>query len=154
MSNFMQHNFDPRKHDKYYPTNKEKYRGEDFPITRSSYESKFCRWLDMNESVLEWASECLEIQYFDPTMNKVRRYYPDFYMKAVDKYGNIKKYIIEIKPYKETHPPRKMKRKNLKSAVYENITWSRNQAKWKAADNWCKKNGYEFRIITEKQLFK
>ena len=103
---FMSSVFDPTKHKIYTPLYPDKYIGENYPVLRSSYEAKFCRWLDVNENVKAWASEQIEIPYFDPTTNKKRRYFPDFFMKAIDKYGILKNYIIEIKPDKETRPPK------------------------------------------------
>lgn len=142
------------KHSIYTPINIEKYKGKGDIICRSSYEVKFCRWLDVNENVLEWSSESVEIEYYDLVKMKKRRYYPDFYMKAKDKDGKIKKYIIEIKPSKETKPPRLAGRKKKDTLLNEQKVWETNQAKWKAALNWCNKWGFEFKLITEKQLFK
>ena len=30
--------------------------------------------------------------------------------------------------------------------------YAKNQAKWEAADEWCKDRGYEFKVFTEKEL--
>jgi len=30
----------------------------------------------------------------------------------------------------------------------------KNQAKWQAAGNWCKKQGLRFRVLNEQDLFK
>ena len=38
------------------------------------------------------------------------------------------------------------------SYIYECKTYAVNQAKWKAADEWCKDKRIEFKIITEKEL--
>lgn len=151
---FMQSVYNPNKHGLYKPVNIEKYIGDHYPITRSSYESKFCRWLDSNPNVLKWNSEQIEIKYYDPTTNKVRRYFPDFFMQALDKNGKVKNYIIEIKPDKETRPPRMRGRKKEKTFIYEQTTWMKNQAKWKAAIDWCTQHGFEFKILTENELFK
>lgn len=128
--------------------------GSHLPVTRSSYEAKFCRWLDNNPNVIEWSSECIEINYFDVTSNKMRRYFPDFYMKAINKDGEEIKYIIEIKPYKETHAPRKSVKKSRRTFLTETITWKKNLSKWKSAEDWCNRHGYQFKILTERELFK
>ena len=47
--------------------------------------------------------------------------------------------------------PKKRKRVT-KSYIYECQTYAVNQAKWKAADEWCKDRKIEFKIITEKEL--
>lgn len=152
--NFMSKVYDPRKHSIFKPENIEKFVGTSYPIIRSSYELKFCKWLDMNPNVLKWASEYFEIPYFDPTSNKMRRYFPDFYMQAIDKSGEAKNYIIEIKPYKETKNPKMAGKKKKETLLYERVVWEKNQAKWKAAVSWCELRNAEFKIITEKELFK
>ena len=122
---------------KYKPENPRKYKG-DYKniICRSSWERKFCRWCDLNESILEWGSEEFFIPYRAPD-GKVRRYFPDFIMKVKETNGEIKTYVIEVKPAKQTKPPKKKKRVT-KSYIYECTTYAVNQAKWKAADEWCK----------------
>ena len=91
---------------KYKPSYPNKYSGDPTNIIyRSLWERKFCVYCDLNENVLEWASEEIQIKYFDPTTKKVRRYFPDFYIKYLDKDGKIRKAIIEIKPLKETQEP-------------------------------------------------
>lgn len=139
MSTFMNNQFNPKKHKLYKPQNPEKYAGDpERIVSRSSYEWRFCKWLDSNPNVLEWASEAIEIPYFDPGKMKKRRYYPDYYMKVRNADGKVVKYIIEIKPSKECRPP--VKRRNRKQAALlkEQATWTTNQAKWKAADAYCK----------------
>ena len=136
---------------KYRPENPRKYKG-DYKniICRSSWERKFCRWCDLNESILEWGSEEFFIPYRAPD-GRVRRYFPDFIMKVKETNGEIKTYVIEVKPAKQTRPPKKKKRVT-KSYIYECTTYAVNQAKWKAADEWCKDHKIEFKIITEKEL--
>jgi len=136
---------------KYRPENPRKYKG-DYKniICRSSWERKFCRWCDLNESILEWGSEEFFIPYRAPD-GKVRRYFPDFIMKVKETNGEVKTYVIEVKPAKQTRPPKKKKRVT-KSYIYECTTYAVNQAKWKAADEWCKDHKIEFKIITEKEL--
>ena len=63
----------------------------------------------------------------------------------------IKKYIIEIKPNRQTKPPAKPKRQT-KGYLREAYEYAKNQAKWEAADEWCKDRGYEFKVFTEKEL--
>ncbi|MFW6129704.1 MAG: TnsA endonuclease N-terminal domain-containing protein [Atribacterota bacterium] len=146
-------NFNPNKHKFYEPKFMEKYKGQLPIITRSSWELNFCRWCDYNESVIEWNSESLAIHYFDPISQKTRRYYPDFTIKIRNSDGNTKIYIVEVKPYNETKPPVKKGRKSKKTVLVEQKTYKRNLSKWIAADNYCKKYGYHFKIITEKDLF-
>ena len=65
--------------------------------------------------------------------------------------GEIKKYIIEIKPQKQTVEP-KPRARTTKSYLYEVYTYVTNQAKWQAAEEFCKDNMIVFRIITENDL--
>ncbi len=149
----IKYNFDPKKHVIYEPVNKKKYKGNAPIILRSSWEVAFCRWCDINDNVIEWGSECIAIPYFDVATQKNRRYYPDFILKIKDKNNNINIYIVEIKPYKETVPPRKTSRKKAKTILTEIKTYKRNISKWKSANAYCIRNGYHFKIITEKELF-
>ena len=50
----------------------------------------------------------------DPTTNRVRRYFPDFFIKYKDKNGDIRRSVIEVKPMRETLEP-KDKRKIKKN---------------------------------------
>jgi hypothetical protein len=137
---------------KYLPEYPKKYQGDpNNIICRSSWERKFCRWCDLNENIIEWGSEEIRIKYYDPVKKKVRNYFPDFIIKVKDQSGKIKKYIIEIKPKKQTVPP-KPKARTTKSHINEIYTYATNQAKWKAAEEFCKDHMIEFKIITEEEL--
>jgi len=109
---------------------------------------KYC---DANERILEWGSEEIALPYRSPIDNKVHRYFPDFYIKVQESNGKIKKYLIEIKPQKQTAPPPKPQRQT-KGYMREAYEYARNQAKWAAAKEWCADRGYEFKIITENEL--
>ena len=135
----------------YIPANASKYRGNHRNIFyRSSWEKIFMRWCDRNQNIIEWGSEEFFIPYRAPD-GKVRRYYPDFYIKVREQTGELKKYIIEIKPDKQTRAPDQGK-KTRKQFLYESNTFLKNQAKWKAARKYCKKRQAEFLIFTEKEL--
>jgi hypothetical protein len=137
---------------KYKPSLPDKYRGDVTSIIyRSLWERKFMVYCDTNDNVLEWSSEEKIVRYYDPVSKKVRRYFPDFLIKVKESDGNIKKYMIEIKPSKQTVPPQKPQRQTKRyiSEVYE---YAKNQAKWEAAREWCADHGYEFKIITESEL--
>ena len=105
---------------------------------------------DLNENIIEWGSEEFWIPYRAPD-GKTRRYFPDFIIKVKESNGQIKTYVIEVKPAKQTRPP-KPRKKVPQSYIYECKTYATNQAKWKAADEWCKDKRVEFKIITEKEL--
>ena len=135
----------------YKPRNPKKYKGDvNNIICRSSWEEKFCGYCDINENILQWGSEEFHIPYRAPD-GKIRRYYPDFLIKVKENNGKIKTYVIEVKPFKQTKPPKKRK-KVTQSYLYECKTYAVNEAKWKFADDWCKNRGIEFKIITEREL--
>jgi len=137
----------------YKPEYPNKYKGNpNNIICRSSWERKFCRWCDLSESVLEWGSEEFFVKYFDPVTNRVRRYFPDFIIKVREQSGEIKKYVIEVKPKRQTIPPVQTSKKRTRTYITEVKTYAMNQAKWEAAKEWCKDRMIEFRIITENEL--
>tara|TARA_R100000027_G_scaffold22912_1_gene16579 strand:+ start:1295 stop:1645 length:351 start_codon:yes stop_codon:yes gene_type:complete len=105
----------------------------------------------MNESVISWASEEFSIPYVSPIDHKVHRYFPD-YLIEVKEGSRIKKYIIEVKPKKQTKPPGKRSRVTP-SYINECKTYEVNKAKWKSAKEFCLDNGLEFKIITEEELY-
>ena len=149
----MQQNFNPYKHSIFTPMNKEKYNGKEFPIVRSEWERKVCQWLDANPNVLLWSSERLSIEYFDPVRQKKRRYYPDFLAKMVTKNGKEIVYLIEVKPLKETKSPKVTRRKSEKTLLREQSVYMTNIAKFRAADIYCKRRNWIFKVLTEKELF-
>jgi len=111
---------------------------------------KYC---DTNPSVLLWSSEELVIPYLSPIDKKVHRYYPDFLIKIKDENEKLRTIVIEVKPKNQTTPPKKRKN-GKKSWVYleEVRTWGINEAKWKAAKEFCKDRMWEFKILTEDHL--
>jgi len=137
---------------KFQPSYPRKYKGDPTNIIyRSLWERKFMRYCDLNENVLEWGSEEIALPYRSPIDNRVHRYFPDFYIKVKESNGQIKKYIIEIKPKKQTVEPKVQKRKT-KSYIYEVYEYVKNQAKWKAAEEFCRDRMWEFKILTEEDL--
>ena len=137
---------------KYYPSFPRKYKGDPTNIIfRSLWERKFMVYCDKNANVLEWNSEEIAIPYRSPLDNRVHRYFPDFYMKVKESNGIIKNYIVEVKPLKQTTPPKKPK-KQTRGYIREAYEYARNQAKWKVAKEFCKDRRWEFKVITEKEL--
>ena len=137
---------------KYYPSYPRKYKGDPTNIIyRSLWERKFMVYCDKNESILEWASEEIAIPYRSPIDNRVHRYFPDFYMKVKERGGKVKRYVIEVKPAKQTKPPVKPKRQT-KGYILEAYEYAKNQAKWKMAREFCADRQWEFKVVTEKEL--
>jgi hypothetical protein len=136
---------------KFIPKNPKKYNGDPSNIIyRSTWEVRVMKYLDEHPNVLWWASEELHVPYLSPVDNKVHRYFPDFIVKAKDKTGTIKTLMLEVKPEKQTKMPTQTKK--TKKYLEEAVTFAVNQAKWKAADLFCKEHGWQFKIITEKEL--
>ena len=144
---------------KYYqgffkPKNPNKYKGNVGNIVyRSSWELKFMNYLDTHPDVLMWASEELAIEYISPIDEKVHRYFPDFIFKRRNRDGETKIFMVEIKPEIQTQQP-KVAKKKTKRYLQENMTYQVNQAKWKAARNYCQNRGWSFEIVTEKTLYR
>jgi len=137
---------------KYSPKFPEKYKGNVCEIYyRSGWERKFMVWCDKNENILEWQSEEKYVPYRSPIDNRIHRYYPDFLIKVKESDGSIKRYMIEIKPKRQTVPPPKPQRQTKKylNEVYE---YAKNQSKWEAAREYCADRGWEFKVITENEL--
>ena len=108
-------------------------------------------YCDKNAKILEWGSEEIALPYISPHDSRVHRYFPDFYIKVQENTGKIKRYLIEVKPKKQTKPPAKPKRQT-KGYIREAFEYARNQAKWKAAREFCADRMREFKVITEQEL--
>ena len=140
---------------KFIPKNRDKYRGNPKKITyRSLWEKTFMKYCDSNPSILEWSSEEIIIPYYSPVDRKYRRYFPDFFIKSLNRDGSVSKKIIEIKPKKQTVPPKKPKKKRSKRFLTESKTYVTNCSKWKAAKKYCQKRKWVFQILTEDHLYK
>jgi hypothetical protein len=138
---------------KYKPENPKKYKGDPTNIVyRSLWERKFMRYCDLNESVNQWQSEEFWIPYKSPLDGKIHRYFPDFFVKYKDSKGNTRTVVIEIKPKKEVLMPEQNPKRRTKAWANKVQTWVVNQAKWKAAKEFCDDRKYEFRIMTEEDL--
>ena len=137
---------------KYYPSFPRKYKGDPTNIIyRSLWERKFMVYCDKNSKILEWGSEEIALPYISPHDSRVHRYFPDFYIKVQENTGKIKRYLIEVKPLKQTVKPKKPKRQS-KGYIREAFEYARNQAKWKAAREYCADRMWEFKVITENEL--
>lgn len=137
---------------KFRPKNPAKYVGDSTNIIyRSSWECRLMDWFDRNPDVISWASEELIIPYKSPVDGKFHRYFPDFLVKLRTKDGKNRTLLIEVKPKYQTQPPVQPSRKT-KKFINEVVTYGVNQAKWKAANEYCADRGWEFRVITEDHL--
>ena len=136
----------------FRPKNPKKYVGDSNNIVyRSSWECRVMNWFDQNDDIISWASEELIVPYKSPIDNRFHRYFPDFIVKVKTRDGTMKTLMIEVKPKKQTIPPEPRKRVT-KQYVTEVTTYGVNQAKWKAAYEYCLDRGWEFKIMTEEHL--
>jgi hypothetical protein len=134
---------------KYKPKFPEKYKGNPTNITyRSSWELQFMVYCDRNPDIVWWASEELAIPYRSPIDGRMHRYFPDFIIKTT----NNEVVMFEIKPAAQSRPPEK-KSRVTKKYLNEVKTWGVNQAKWKAAQEYCADRKWKFQVLTENQLF-
>ena len=109
-------------------------------------------YCDRNDNILEWGSEEFIVPYKSPIDGKVHRYFPDFYVKVKQHDHTIKKFLIEIKPKRQTKPPKANPQRKTKSWHRELKEWGKNQAKWKSAVKYCQNRNMEFKILTENDL--
>jgi len=119
-------------------------------LAKSNLELKTFIYFDISESTTKWSLEPFAIKYISPKDNKIHRYYPDCFVEI----KNVK-FLVEIKSSNETKPPKKPKNITVKSKRNYNKalqTFAINQAKWKAAKEFCDTNKLRFIIVTEKQL--
>lgn len=134
------------------PKNPSKYKGDlSNIIYRSGYELKFMNWCDLNSDVLEWGSEEVVIPYRSPLDNRVHRYFVDFLVKVKQTDNTCKMILVEVKPYRFTQEP-KIPKRRTKRFINEVKQWGVNLAKWESATEFCIDRGWEFKLITEKEL--
>lgn len=94
---------------------------------RSGLEAECYKILENKRDIAKYAVESLEIEY--NYEGKIRRYIPDILVE----YNNGKKEVWEIKPKNQTKMPK-------------------NLAKWKAADEYCRRRNMEFMVLTERGI--
>lgn len=134
---------------KFTPKNPKKYKGKVSNIQyRSGWELEMMLEFDKNDNILEWNSEEIVIPYRCPTDKGQHRYFVDFWVKKRTKDGKIEEQIIEIKPLNQVFPPKRSK--NKQRYITEVMTYAKNNAKWKAAREYCKKKNMKFVIISKK----
>lgn len=137
---------------RFKPKYPQKYKGNPTNIIyRSLWELRVMRYLDQHPGILEWGSEEIVIPYISPVDSKIHRYFPDFYVKMRNTSGVIETMILEIKPSVQTKEPVKQD-KVSRRYIKEVFTYGINQAKWKAAEDFCKDRKWTFKVLTEKEL--
>ena len=131
----------------FTPKNPEKYIGRGSIRYRSGWELQFMNFLDSHPSIKQWASEAINIPYRDPLTGRNTIYVPDFFIQYVDKLGKILVELIEIKPASQ-----QLLEKVGKSKVNQAL-YIKNQAKWAAANLYCKHQGITFRVLNENDIY-
>ena len=132
---------------KFSPRYPEKYIGDyNKIISRSSWDCKVMEYSDKNPDFIAWSSEEMFLPYMSPVDGKKHKYFPDFIVK-IKSGDTTKTLMIEVKPEKQSKPPQQ-KTKLTKQYIQEVVTWGVNQAKWKAAIEYCKDRKWEFVVMT------
>ena len=135
----------------FRPKNPKKYKGDAANVVyRSNWELRVMKHFDEDPNVLWWASEELVIPYRSPVDQRMHRYFPDFIAHVKQKTGKEKTIVIEIKPERQTKKP--IQKRQTKRFLEEAATYAINQEKWRAADIFCQKEGWDFMVLTEKDL--
>lgn len=139
----------PWKQGLFTPLYPEKYSGDLKKITyRSGWELRVMMDLDNSPDVVSWSSEPVAIPYFDISTKKSRRYYPDFMVKKKD--DSI--WMIEVKPERQTKPPKEAKTKRGGARYLKEVAeYGKNLSKWQAAKSYCEKQGWKFIVVSEKE---
>jgi hypothetical protein len=127
--------------------NPQKYLGKSKPKYRSGWEHAFMRFCDNNDNIVGWASESISIPYRNPLTGKTTNYIPDFLVQYRTRNNEVKTELIEIKPKKQSVLESKM-------SVRDRAIVAVNYAKWDAATKWCRRQGLQFRVITEDDIFR
>jgi hypothetical protein len=131
----------------YVPKNPAKYVGKRDPRYRSGWEHAFMRFCDSNDNILQWASESISIPYRHPLTGKMTMYVPDFLITYRTKNNQMRAELIEIKPKKQSILESKM-------SANDRAIVAVNYAKWDAATKWARRQGLQFRVITEDDIFR
>ncbi len=138
---------------KFRPRNPDKYKGDPSNIVyRSSWEKIFCNWWDRNDKIVSWQSEEKCLWYDDPVSKKKRRYFPDFIIMYENSKGIMITEMIEVKPKSQVDGPPVNPKRRTQAWMRAVQTYVTNQAKWSAAAKVCEDRGWNFRLVTEKDL--
>jgi hypothetical protein len=135
---------------RFSPRNPSKYKGDPTKIVyRSLWERQVMRFFDEQPDIISWNSEEVVIPYRCKTDGRLHRYFVDFKVQ----FSDGKTFLIEIKPAKETVPPKRPK-KQTRRYITEVMTYAKNYSKWEAAEQYALDRGWEFVVWTEDTLKK
>jgi len=147
----------------YIVKNREKYNGEKNPRYKSNLEERMMWYLDNNQNVIGWGYEKNTIYYKKPIFVNWKlhhvedhRYIIDYWCEVKNKDdGKVTKFLIEVKSHEHTKPPvrpKKMTQKAQRRYMHDCMTYAINQNKWMFAKEYAKTKGWNFVIITDKDL--
>jgi hypothetical protein len=116
-------------------------------------------WCDHSDKVVSWDFENLKIPYVN-SMEKTRHtYLIDFMIDIIEPDKNspkgykVVRYVIEVKPIKQLLPPDRKRFKSKKSYMEAAVTYIINKDKREATLRVCRKKGWRYKAITERDLF-
>ena len=110
---------------KYVVKNKDKYKGDYSKVVyRSMWERHAFNWCDNNPNVKYWHSEETIIPYYYDVDKKYHRYFMDLKIT----FTSGKTILVEIKPQKETMPPKRPDK--TRRYLNESLTYVKNMNKW------------------------
>lgn len=135
----------------YRPINHHKF-GVERCVYRSSWERDFLKWADINDKIVKVQYEKIVIPYKCATDNKIHKYHVDVKL-TIQEGDKLVVYLIEIKPFNKTVPPKESKRKKKTTILFEQVEWAKNTSKWKSAEQYCRDRGYRWCIMTEKGIY-
>ena len=101
---------------------------------------------DTSSSIIKWNSEDVVVSYISPKDGKPHRYFVDFWIKYIDKQGNTKTALVEVKPFHQTVPPKK------KDDIKSMVLYAVNLAKWEAAKKVADASNCEWMLLHEYNL--
>jgi len=117
---------------------------------------------------LNGGSEIIEIPYYSNIDNKQHRYITDFVFTCKTRNNTIEKWLIEVKPgtqvpkldecgkiiFPKLEPTKKGKLNQNRIDRWQEYcnVLKKNKEKWDYARDWCRKNNYKFRVVTEEEL--
>lgn len=134
----------------YTPLNPYKWINTNKITYLSLWERRLFKFLDNHPNVLKIGSETIIVPYYDRVNDKIRRYHIDLEIH----FKSGKKYLVEVKPKKQTIPPELRNKKGIRKNIQlsEQILYQKNIAKWESAQQFAQINGFVFEIWTEDKL--
>lgn len=120
-----------------------KYMGDPTNIImRSSWEEDFFLMLMNNPNIIRVGSEEFSVKYYNVEKKRFARYFIDFYFEANTATRGFKRFLVEVKPFYQTQPPKR-------ETNYSVMSYCVNLKKWESAIRYSRTMGFEFLILTE-----